>query len=338
MNSKIIIKTFVFIIIVSFLVLPVMTAVTANSGNAGKRPLSAVDVHLAKKILVSSAAEKAKGKPAGSPGQDNGKNKDSLKRAATGVLGDKNIANKYAVVIGICDYPGTTNDICLSDGDSYNMRKVLVEKYGYESDNIYWFRDAGGAIEGISYGVPTRENILGAIAAIKGKAGSNDEVVFFFSGHGANGIADDEDAEYVDEAIVVHNDDSSDLAYIWDGELRDIFSGFAAMRIVFAFDSCLAGGMNDVAADGRVVITATGETQSAYVYSGGEFGEGVFSRLFVNKGMLQGWADGYNQLNVTDNNVAVEESFDYAKENLPSYLKSRQKPIISDSFANDLLL
>ncbi|MFZ2970059.1 MAG: hypothetical protein WA063_02850, partial [Minisyncoccia bacterium] len=139
--------------------------------------------------------------------------------------------------------------------------------------------------------------------------------------------------------------------YIWDGELRNWFSDFGTTRVAFVFDSCLAGGMNDVAGAGRVVSMATGETQSAYVYStagedvdgdGINDGEGVFSRYFVNEGMLQAKADKYDHdkdgVKPEGKDVVVEESFDYAKANIPPYLKARQKPAISDNFFNDLLL
>lgn len=44
-----------------------------------------------------------------------------------------------------------------------------------------------------------------------------------------------------------------------------------------------------------------------------EFKKPVFSHYFVNEGILDGLADEYNQLQTTDENVAVEEAFDYAK-------------------------
>ena len=109
----------------------------------------------------------------------------------------------------------------------------------------------------------------------------------------------------------------------------------------------MATDVNGVVIDGRVVSMATDETHSAYVYStvgedvdgdGTGDGEGVFTHYFANEGMLQGLADGDNQLGAVDGNVAVEESFDYAKDNIPPYLKHRQKPVISDNFTDDLLL
>ena len=319
------------------------------------KPIPATNIEVVKKVFLPEEMGGTKGKPSSPP---------KTEGAASGILGNYPVTgNKYAVVIGICDYPGTKNDLCVSDGDSLHMYKALTEFYGYEPGNIRLFKDGGGTtgptLGGVAYDIPTYRNIYNAIMDIKSYATLGDEVVFFFSGHGTRGDALDGDTESTDEAILVWNTedktDDNNITYIWDGELRNWFSGFGTTRIAFVFDSCLAGGMNDVAVNGRVISMATGETQSAYVYSkegedvdgdGVYDGEGVFSRLFVNEGMLQGLADKYNHTTEDPNDsgtgngadVVVEEAFDYAKANIPPYLKVRQKPVISDGFYNDLLL
>jgi hypothetical protein len=310
------------------------------------KPIPATNIEVVKKVF-SEDVEKGKGKPSPPP---------KTGGAATGILGDYSVTgNKYAVVIGICDYPGTKLDLCQSDGDSLHMYKALTKLYGYKPENIKLFKDSGGItgsiLGSVAYGIPTRDNIYDAIMDIKSYATSGDEVVFFFSGHGAKGTLQWGDAEDPDEAIVVWDteaDTEDNVTYIWDDELRNWFSGFDTTKIAFVFDSCLAGGMNDVATDSRVISMATGETQSAYVYStagedvdgnGIKDGEGVFSRYLVNEGMLLGKADVHDYVGVEGNEPAtVEEAFDYAKANIPPYLKVRQKPVISDNFLNDLLL
>ena len=377
------------IIFCCVLAMPVVAAMKSNPANNNAsqnnksdlfRPMHATNIKIAKKIPASLIIGETKGKPSSPPGQD--EEDDFSGRTATGFLGTPLVdgAKKYAVVIGICDYPEDIesgvqeiDDICLSDGDSYNMVTALIENYGYDPENIYWFRDRGNSTETISgneisYGVPTHENIKAAITGttdtlgIKDKAVSGDEVVFFFSGHGTSGEVvdgtvggeddDENNAENLDEGLTVHDsnglidgDGYSTLDFIWDGELRSWFYGFSTDRIIFIFDTCLAGGMNDVVYDkndgvynNRVVVMSSKETQSSYVYSTGKLGEGMFSRHFVNEGMLQGLADGYNQIPEEDDLVVVEEAFDYAKENFPSYLKFRQNPVISDLFTKDLLL
>jgi uncharacterized protein YneR len=322
------------------------------------KPVHATDIKVTRKVPFNPTGSDIKGKPPSPPGQDK-KGKETP--AATGILGATTTGEKYAIIIGICDYPGTDYDICNSDGDSLHMYKALTTLYGFKPENIRLFKDYGGTTGtstgfdgGIHYDLPTRDKILSAINSIN--ATSGDEVVFFFSGHGATGIADDGDGERVDEAIVVHNASSTDLDYIWDGELKTAFSRFATNRIVFIFDTCHAGGMNDLAASGRVISMATGENQVAYVYSSDTYypermedvdgdkikdGEGVFSHYFVNEGMLQGLADVYDHDNdgslSEPTDVVVEEAFDYANGIIPG-IYTRQDPVISDNFENDLLL
>ena len=353
--KKILYLTIIFCCV---LAMPVMAVMRSNLTNDNAvqnnksdlfRPMYATNIKIAKKIPASLAVEETKNLDILSKQYENN---DLSERAATGILSTEVAGNKYAVVIGICDYPNRKNDICLSDGDSYNMYKALTGFYGYEAKNIYWFRDKGGTIDGIDYEKPTRENIEKAVADIRDnrELEENDEVVFFFSGHGVNGVVEDDDndgidSDGIDEGIVVYDSDgrmdrdgSPKLDFIWDGELRNWFYNFKTTRIIFIFDTCRAGGMDDLADDGRILVLSSEETQYSYVHSYGEFGEGMFSRYFVNEGMLQGLADGYNQLDEKDNVVAVEESFDYAKENIPLRLEGIQTPIISDNFTNDLLL
>lgn len=306
------------------------SAKNQNEKDKMRTQLEAKDVKIHKKKVLTEAEKKAlddliKGKPTTPPG----KNKNTQEVSATGILGEPIIGEKYAVVIGICDYPGTANDICLSDGDAQNMNDALINIYGYNPENVILLRDMNA-----TYG-----NILNAVDAIRAKVTADDEVVFFFSGHGTTGVANDGDNEKIDEGLVTHNGTS--LQLIWDGQLRTWFSDFATDRIVFVFDICKAGGMNDVAGNGRVVIMSSQEKENSFVYSSGENGEGLFSRFFVNLGMLQSKADGYNELNLADGNIATEESFKYSKENLTRITSTyyhTQIPTASDLFSNDLLL
>ncbi|MFA4818108.1 MAG: caspase family protein [Parcubacteria group bacterium] len=283
----------------------------------------AKDIKIHKKIELTSE-QKAYFEEKGQPNLKGKPSKPSAAlEAATGVLGANITGNKYAVLVGICDYPETANDICISDGDALNMQTALTAKYGFLKENIFYFSDEQAV----------KTDIKSKVDYIRSVVTSDDEVVFFFSGHGTTARVDDGDSEKIDEGIVVYGANNT-FDYIWDGELRGWFSGFNTSRIVFIFDSCMAGGMNDVADPGRVVVMSSRENQSSYVYSGGINGEGVFSHWFVNLGMIQGEADGVNQAGKISQTVEVEESFQYAKD----IISRLQVPVLSDSFINDLLL
>jgi len=294
-------------ILAAVLVLVLIAPVVLAKPDMNK-PLHATDVELVKKVTLQ-------GKPGGG-----GK---PAKPAATGVLGEQlgTGANKYAIVIGISDYPGDANDLKYCDDDAQDMHKALTSLYGYNSSNIHLLKDLDASFTAIQ----------DAVSKIQSKAVAGDEVLFFFSGHGAKGKANDGDEEKIDEAIVSHNgSQDGSFIHIWDGQLRDWFGGFNTSRIIFIFDSCLAGGMTDLQAPGRIINMACSE--SGVSYEDASWQNGQFTDFFVDQGMLAGKADKYDNLpDVPD--VTIEEAFDYARANC-----QMQKPAISDSFSNDLLL
>ena len=184
----------------------------SNQNNHSEfKPIPARDVKIVKKVTI-------KGRPtwAGGPGGPNGEEEG----AATGILGALVSGTRYAIVVGISDYPGTGNDLRYCDDDAIEMRDALVgaDIYGFDPENITLLMDLDA----------TRCAILSAIESISTDAG---EVVFFFSGYGTKGVADDGDRERIDEAIAVH--DSTNIVPIWDGELKAAFSGFDTSRIIF---------------------------------------------------------------------------------------------------------
>jgi hypothetical protein len=301
------VKRLIVAVLVAVLVL-VLLAPAVLAKPDMDRPLPATDVQLVKKVTTH-------GKPSGGGG---GK---PVKQAATGELGSVCEGNKYAVIVGISDSPGTANDLEYCDDDAQDMYYALTTLYGYNSSNIHLLTDMNASFTAIR----------AAISDVESQAVSGDEVVFFFSGHGTNGVADDGDRERMDEAIVSHDGNpSGSLIAIWDGQLQDWFSGFNTARIIFIFDSCLAGGMTDLKAPGRVINMACSENGLSYEDDSWENGQ--FTYYFVGQGMLASEADTYDNIaGVAD--VTIEEAFDYAKVSCQV-----QKPTISDSFSNDLLL
>ena len=249
-----------------------------------------------------------------------GGGKPSL-RAATGVLGTDPPPKKHrwAVIVGISDYAGIVNDIEYADDDALDMLTVLTTVYGYDRKNILLL------ISDFKVNNATGERIVEAIDWLRENEDKGDEVLFFYSGHGARGKADDGDGEAIDEAIVPYECTSASL--IWDGELRSMFSDFETTRIVFVFDSCYSGGMNDLKEDGRVLVMACSE--NGLSYEGDAWQNGQFTWYFTDQGMLGRLADTFP----ADGKITVEESFDYANANCVN-----QKPAITDSFAKDMLL
>jgi len=297
-------KLWLSVLLVALLVLTISPpAVLAKSDGPGQ--VNATDVQIVKKVTLHGPAAKG------------GK---TVPTAATGILGDRlsNNAKKYAIVIGINDYPGTGSDLQYTVADANEMTNVTLNTYKF--DDVIELTDAAA----------TRTAIYKAINDVKTSANSGDEVVFFFSGHGAKGKAADGDKNNVDQAIVVQEvvQGTLQFAFIWDGELVQWFSDFKAKRIVFVFDSCLAGGMAVLKAPDRVVCMASTINSMSLEGAAWGGGHGQFTYYFAEEGMRLAKADVRPQ----DNKVTVEEAFDYAKANCKS-----QTPTIADGFKNDLL-
>ena len=305
-------KLWLSVLLVALLLLTISpTAVLAKSDGVGQ--VNATDVQIVKKVTLHGPAAKG------------GK---TVPTAATGSLGDllSNDAKKYAIVIGINDYPGTGSDLQYTVADADEMSNVLLNTYKF--DDVIELTDAAA----------TYNAIKTAIAGVKASAKSGDEVVFFFSGHGAKGKAADGDKNNVDQSIVVQEVVQGKLqfAFIWDGELVQWFSNFTATRIVFVFDSCLAGGMSVLNAPDRVVCMAStinGMSLEGAAWGGGH---GQFTYYFAEEGIESGLAGKYDYngdgILYQPQDVSVEEAFDYAKANCKS-----QTPTIADGFDKDLL-
>lgn len=296
------------IAIVSLILAFQVSLVSADSGAAQANryyPVKAENVEIVKKTTL-------KGAPA--------KPDKSQAKAATGTIGAAipTGGRKYAIVIGISDYPGTSSDLQYGDKDAAEVKRILSSDYGFTGVTI--LTNSGA----------TTNAIYNAVNTMRSTLGPNDELVFFFSGHGAKGRADDGDFNKNDQSIVVwKGSEAEGFDFIWDGQLKALFSSFPTNRIIFIFDSCLSGGMSVLNSTGRVVNMAC--TSNGLSYEGDSWGggHGQFTYYFVMQGMDAGKADTFTK----DGVVTVEEAFDYSKANCVW-----QTPTIADDFTNDLNL
>ena len=146
-------------------------------------------------------------------------------------------AERYALLVGIDDYPGTDSDLQGPRGDVGLMHDLLVSTYGFAEENIVTLFDQDA----------TRNNITQAFSAHLGQAGPEGIAVFFYSGHGARleenrGIGDPVDPEQngVDEALVVWgNGDETNL--ILDDELGFMTNNLGTSRTLLVVDACFSG-------------------------------------------------------------------------------------------------
>jgi len=146
---------------------------------------------------------------------------------------------KYAVVVGISDYPGTEEDLTGPREDAAIFRDVLIRKYGFKADNIITLTDRNG----------NRDQIINAFRRFLGQAGPNGTVVFYYSGHGTQldenvGItgADDPEEDGKDEAIYVWGNTAEEKgSLILDDEIGILANELNAGRVLLVLDACFSG-------------------------------------------------------------------------------------------------
>lgn len=171
------------------------------------------------------------------------------------------VGKKYAIFVGINDYPGDDMDLNGAVNDARNFKKLLTTKYRYPVANTAMLLD----------GDATRANILAKIAAYGALVGPGDILVFQYSGHGTlfqdvySDVLDEtkkievdipqEDGsryqlplDYYDSAIVPWDADSPARGRAWkslilDDELYAAFSKITTKgaTVVFISDSCHSG-------------------------------------------------------------------------------------------------
>jgi hypothetical protein len=147
---------------------------------------------------------------------------------------------RYALLVGIGDYPGTEADLGNAPIEDANiMRRMLVDHFGFDPANVVTLNDADA----------TRENIAQGIAQHLGQAGPNGVAFFFYSGHGTQigenigvtGSLDPENAEG-DQAIYVYGADY-ESSVILDEELGYLIETIDAGRAMVAVDACFSGSV-----------------------------------------------------------------------------------------------
>jgi hypothetical protein len=135
--------------------------------------------------------------------------------------------SKYALCIGINDYPGTGSDLagCVNDANDWAAE---LQKKGFVVSKVLDKQASG-------------KNIRAAIEGTISKAVSGDTVVVQYSGHGSFVPDDDGDEpDGTDECICPY--DINSKGPITDDELFDLYSAKkTGVRLLVISDSCHSG-------------------------------------------------------------------------------------------------
>lgn len=140
---------------------------------------------------------------------------------------------KKACLVGI-NYNGTTAQLNGCVNDVFKLKKILIEKYGYEENNITLLTEKQA----------TRKNILYSFKHLVETANPGDSICFTFSGHGYyTKDKQFEEADGKDELIV-----SYDYYAVTDDEFKLIIDTHLKKDVkMFAmFDNCHSGTILDL--------------------------------------------------------------------------------------------
>lgn len=225
----------------------------------------------------------------------------------------------WAVVIGVATYNHMPT-LKFTDDDAYRMYAFLKSPEGgaLSDENMRILIDEDA----------TKERILNTLNEVFTKAGSNDLVMLYFSGHGLPGAFLPSDFDGFDNRI-------------YHEEIKNILDRSPAKYKICIADACHSGGLlamkgadanNAVlkyyealaqSSPGSALILSSKSSETSLESSG--LRQGVFSHFLIRG--LKGEADA-NQ----DNIVSVQELFDFTYHKVRSYTGSRQSPVIKGNF------
>ncbi len=134
---------------------------------------------------------------------------------------------KYALCIGINNYPGTGSDLsgCVNDANDW---AAVLTKRGFATTKMFDKKASG-------------KNMRAAIDAVIGRAGAGDLVVIQYSGHGSY-VPDDngDEPDGKDECLCPYDINAN--GPITDDELFDMYSAKkTGVKLLVISDSCHSG-------------------------------------------------------------------------------------------------
>ena len=204
------------------------------------------------------------------------------------------MANK-AVLCGINNYK-SISDLQGCVNDVHNLRRLLIETMGFDTDNIKTHVDKE----------VTKKTVQRGFKWLADGATKGDRLIFHFSGHGSH-IASKNSDEEDDELICLYDMSWSDSnSYLIDDDLGELTRLVKSGRLTVILDSCHSGS-------GTRAITAD--------YS--------FSRSVTTKSQLIIIDDTANQLSTGRNEESVRRLEEGNSALLKSFREGRERPVFA---------
>jgi hypothetical protein len=235
----------------------------------------------------------------------------------------------WSVIIGVASYKDMPT-LRFTDDDAYRIYAFLKSPEGgaVADEQIKLLIDEAA----------TRNNILNAMREVFYKAGPNDFVLLYFSGHGLPGAFLPIDYNGTDNKI-------------FHQEINDMLKKSPAKYKLCIADACHSGSMLTVrgvttttttqstiagfynqlaqAQAGTALIMSSKSEETSLEASG--LRQGVFSHFLIRG--LKGEADANH-----DKKVTIQELFDYVYNNVRSFTGNLQSPIIRGDYDHSMII
>ena len=213
-------------------------------------------------------------------------------------------AKTYLVCVGIADYPGTKNDLRISDNDAKTIAKVFLAT-----------KDA--SVKVLTNEEATQSALLSTMHTLFEDAQSDDAIVLYFSGHGTPG------------ALVCHD---GLLTY---QHIFKMLKGCKASRKIIIADACFSGKMRTTRQQSNnynsqnvmlFLSSRTNETSQETQYKNSLF------TIFLERG-LRGGADKNR-----DRQITAREIFDFVHDGVTEASGNKQHPVMWGKFDNNMTI
>jgi len=238
--------------------------------------------------------------------------------------------NAHALIIGIADYANIRKLPKVQDAEDLAAALVDPVLCGYDPKNVTILLEHDA----------TRDKIRVAFEALKGRCNADSTVFLYFAGHGGQIKKGTNKGQYLLPVEVIYpGDDDLARTAISGTELTEALRAIKAKRLTVVLDCCHAGGIGEPrdlgsaeqvaiglsdgylnelkSGTGRVIISATRETDPAYVRHGAKYG--VFTGHFLEG--LRGAARGEGGV------IRILDLYTYVQEKVVAD-QPNQRPVL----------
>ncbi len=263
------------------------------------------------------------------------------------INGNMMYPNKWAVLIGIADYPdGGPADLTGSWNETRSIYEFLTKKYGFPTHHILLLLNE----------TAKHKDILDALEWLANNTDGKSTVVVHYNGHGAIGVIESNHDNIRESNICPY--DKASAGVIWSSEIRPIVDKMKYEKLLMFFGGCVAGGFSgndhgmvggdvpffeDLGGPNRIIITSSSSfTESQYL--GPPYGWEVFAYLFWKEGLYEDKGDENLIHSDRDKKPSVEEAWWYAKTKIidvafpHAIITLTQIPTMNDGYDGDMYL